>query len=61
MFGFFWGGGRECQAIQKQMMPSATYICHLYVSHVFDDISGKGDEHRLDRKAPCLHCAHPQN
>ena len=42
-------------------MPSATYICHLHVSHVFDDISREGDEHRLDRKAERLHCAHPQN
>ena len=42
-------------------MPSATYICHLHVSHVFDDISRDGDEHRLDRKAQRLHCAHPQN
>lgn len=47
--------------LSRQNGPSATHFCQLCISHVFDDVSWEGDKDRLERKAPSILDAYPQN
>lgn len=47
--------------LSRQNEPSATHFCQLLISHVFDDVSWEGDKNRLERKAPSILDAYPQN